>query len=119
MKKNKLVLKHCPNFYKIVNFEFSEDDNVTDKLIDVYKYFIFNVDINNEEDVKKIEKIDYVINKYIDDYYFRKDMQQRLMSIKVKKGSNNFIEVIIDSVIAAFDSYEMGYTRNIYFARWI
>ena len=40
MKKNKLILTHCPNFYKIINFEFSEDDKITAKLIELYKEFI-------------------------------------------------------------------------------
>ena len=31
MKKNKQILKHCPNFYKIVNFEFFEDDKLSEK----------------------------------------------------------------------------------------
>ena len=118
MKKNKVILSHCPNFYKIVNFEFNEDDQITLKLIEIYKNYIFNIDINNSEDIKNVEKIDYVMNKYIEDYFFRKDMQERLLKIRVKKN-DNVLETLVINIIDAFDNYETGYTRNIYFARWI
>ena len=119
MKKNKLILKHCPYFYKIINFEYDEGDNISSKLVDIYKNFIFNIDIDNEEDLKRVEKIDFVLNKYIEDYFFRKDMKSRLLDVRVSKNAPNFIKNLIDSIISAFDSYEMDYTRNIYFARWI
>lgn len=118
MKNNKLVLKHCPNFYKIINFEFLEDDNVTAKLIEIYKEYIFKVDISSPVALKKIEKIDYVVNKYLEDYFFRKEMKRSLLELKVSKG-DDIINIIIEKIISLFDNYEMGYTRNIYFARWI
>lgn len=118
MKKNKIVLKHCPNFYKIINFEFLEDDNISAKLIDIYENFIFDIDVDSSSDVKLVEKLDFVINKYIEDYSFRKEMQRRLLNIRVKQ-SDNLLKMIVDGIITAYDSYETGYTRNIYFARWI
>ena len=45
-------------------------------------------------------------------------MQDSMMNIKVQK-SDNTIRDIAMSIINCFDSYESGYTRNIYFARWI
>lgn len=119
MRKNKIILKHCPYFYKIINFEYTEDDNVTSRLIEIYKKYIFNIDINNEEDLKRVEKIDFVLNKYIEDYFFRKDMKNRLLNVRVNKNSKNLLKNLVDGIINAFDSYEMDYTRNIYFARWI
>lgn len=118
MKKNKIILKHCPNFYKIINFEFLEEDSISAKLIDIYENFIFDVDVESQSDIKTVEKLDFVINKYIDDYSFRKEMQRSLLSIRVRQ-SDNIMKTIVDSIITAYDSYETGYTRNIYFARWI
>ncbi|NLL01566.1 MAG: hypothetical protein GX265_00895 [Mollicutes bacterium] len=118
MKKNKIILKYCPNFYKIINFDFFEDDYISERLIFIYKNFIFNVDPENKEDLEIINQFDFVLNKYIEDYYFRKAMQDSMMNIKVQK-SDNTIRDIAMSIINCFDSYESGYTRNIYFARWI
>ena len=81
MKKNKIILKHCPNFYKIINFEFLEEDSISAKLIGIYENFIFDVDVESQSDIKTVEKLDFVINKYIDDYSFRKEMQRSLLII--------------------------------------
>ena len=48
MNKNKQILRHCPNFYKIMNFEYFEDDKLSEKLLDVYEEFVFKVDLNNK-----------------------------------------------------------------------
>lgn len=118
MKKNKIILKHCPNFYKINNFEFEEEDYISLKLINIYSDYIFNIDENNNEEIKKIEDLDAILSKYIDDYAFRKEIKDGLLNIKVKKGTN-IIETIVNSLLSLFEKYEEGYTRNIYFARWV
>ena len=69
-----MILKHCPNFYKINNFEFDEDDYISLKLVNIYSDYIFNIDDNNNEELKKIEDLDCVLSKYIDDYVFRKEI---------------------------------------------
>ena len=38
--------------------------------------------------------------------------------IRIRKGQD-ILEAIIDWIIKVFDNYEIGYTRNIYFSRWI
>ena len=63
-------------------------------------------------------EIDNILSKYIDDYTFRKEIKNGVLNIKVKRGSD-VIQTIIDSLIRLFENYEDGYTRNIYFARWI
>lgn len=118
MKKNKIILRHCPNFYKIINFEFFEDDIISEKLINIYKDFIFTIDPENSTYLKVIEKIDYILNKYIDDYHFRKQIQRDLLEVRVK-ASGDIEKSIMQSILDIFDRYEIGYTRNIYFARWI
>ena len=118
MQKNKIIIKNCPNFYKIKNYEFDENDYVTLKIVGVYEDYIFNIDEKNSSEIEKAKEIDNIIGKYIDDYNFRKEIKNGLMSLKIKRGSN-IIDIIIDSVISLYNNYEDGYTRNIYFARWI
>ena len=118
MQKNKIILKNCPNFYKIKNYEFDEDDYITLKIIGVYEDYIFNIDEKNNNDLEKVKELDNIIGKYIDDYTFRKEIKNGLMNLKIKRGSN-IIDIITDSIISLYNNYEDGYTRNIYFARWI
>ena len=112
MKKNKIILQHCPNFYKIINFEYNEDDRISERILEIYKNYIFDINLDNPEEIKAIEKIDFVLNKYIDDYYFRKEMQRSLLALRIRK-SDNFLNSVIDGILNAFESYEVGYTRNI------
>lgn len=118
MKKNKTILKYCPNFYKIKDFDFEEEDYITQKLITIYEDYIFNIDETNEEEVKKIKKLDKILSKYVEDYTFRKDIKTNVLKIRVKRGTD-IIETIVNNLITLFENYEDGYTRNIYFARWI
>ncbi len=118
MENNKLIIKNCPNFYKIIDFEFYEEDYISKRLVKIYKDFIFEINIENKNDLKMIKQMDFVVNKYIEDYYFRKEMQRHMANIKVKR-TNNILKDIASAIINCFESYETGYTRNIYFARWI
>ena len=118
MKKNKKVLQYCPNFYKIINYDFDVDDYISLKLISIYEDYIFKIDINDKEAIRKVVEIDNILSKYVDDYTFRKEIKEGVLKIKVKRG-NDIIETIINSLITLFENYEDGYTRNIYFARWI
>lgn len=118
MKKNKVIINNCPNFYKIKSFDIEESDYVTDKLISVYEDYIFNIDIKNKESLDKVRELDLILGKYVDDYSFRKEIKQGVLNIKVVRGTN-IMESIVDALISLFQKYEEGYTRNIYFARWI
>ncbi len=118
MDKNREVLKHCPHFYTIINFEYYSDDLVSEKLIDIYEKFIFSVDLSSSEAVAKIEKLDTVLYKYINDYCFREQVKTDMMSIKVRRG-DNILETIVSAILGFFDSYELLATRKINITRWI
>ena len=119
MNKNKQILKYAPNFYKIINFEYFENDYVTEKLISIYEEFIFGVDVANPDELNKVVEIDKVLNKYIDDYVFRSEMKYELTQIKVRTDEANILDAIVKSIIKIFDRYVEGYTRSIYISRWI
>lgn len=118
MKKNKQVLRHCPNFYRIVDFEYLEDDKLSEKLIDVYQEYTFKVNINDKKEIAKLEQLDSILSKYIDDYIFRKELKSEMKKIRVRKDED-ILTAIVNWIIKVFDNYEEGYTRNIYFSRWI
>ena len=118
MDNSKLIIEHCPNFYKIVNFDYFEDDNFTACLIKVYREFIFSVNPLDTDDLKKVESIDKVLAKYIDDYVFRKTMKFELSQVKFE-NKEDLLQRLINSILGIFDKYEEGRTRNIYIARWI
>ena len=118
MKKNKLILRHCPNFYKIINFEYLEDDKLSEKIINIYHDYVFKVNLDNKTEVAKLEQLDLILNKYIDDYFFRKELKACMKNIRIRKDED-ILTAIVNWVIKVFVNYEIGYTRNIYFSRWI
>ena len=52
--ENKIVLKYCKDYYRIINEEFGELDYMSAKVIQVYQSFIFSINIKNKNDIKKI-----------------------------------------------------------------
>lgn len=118
MNKNKMILQYCPNFYRIINFDF-EDDSLTDKLISVYRRFIFSIDIKDMKEVKTANQIDKILAKYIEDCQFRKEFKDGLMHFKISNSSSNILKSIVEGIISVFNKYEEGTTRKIYIARWI
>lgn len=118
MNASRQIIDHCPNFYKIVNFDYFEDDNFTACLIKIYREYIFSVNLLDTESIKKVEQLDIVLAKYIDDYIFRKTMKYELSRVKIV-DKENLLQKLINSIIGIFDKYEEGKTRNIYIARWI
>lgn len=119
MDRNKQILEFCPNFYKILEFTPYEDDKISGKLIKLYQKYIFEIDVNNQEDVESVKQLDHVISKYIDDYLFRKEMQKQIVKIKIRKDAKDILKEIIKSILKIFDNYEEYTTRVIYISRWI
>lgn len=119
MNRNKIIIENCPNFYKIINFDYFEGDYFTINLINVYRKYIFQVDEINEENLAKIRKVDMILARYIDDYVFRKEMKYELLQVDIKQKSSNLLENLINSLIGVFEKFEEGQTRSIYIACWI
>ena len=118
MNSNKEVLKYCPNYYNIVNFDFSENDVISEKLISIYKNYIFSINLNNREDTERVEELDYVLGNYLHDYLFRSTLQKEIVTVRVKKD-NNIIKSLVDVIIKIFTNYEEYTTRKIYLSKWI
>lgn len=119
MEENREVLKYCPNFHKIVNFDYMQDDKITAKLIRIYKDYIFEVNINDSMAIKEVKEFDYVLNRYIEDYDFRKELKKEIVHVKVRKSCTDILKAIVESILHIFDKYVESTTRKITIARWI
>ncbi len=117
--ENKKILSYCPNYYKIINEEFDEDDIVTGKLIQIYSEFVFSVNINKKEDLEILEKINEAIGKYFSSDDFKKELTKSIVEMKVKKDIDNVLSYIVKCINKAYEKYLESYTRNIYIPRWI
>ena len=117
MNSNKEILKYCPNYYNIVNFDYKENDLISNKLINIYKNFVFSINIQNREEIEKLQELDRVLSNYIHDFLFRSTLQKEIVTVKVKK--DNILRSLVDSIIKIFSNYEEYTTRRIYISKWI
>lgn len=119
MSYNKEILNYCPNFNRIVNFEYLKEDQISAKLVKVYKDYIFRVKQDNINEIEEVKKFDYVLGRYIDDYTFRKELRREIIQVKVKKTCTDILRAIVESIIKIFHNYLENSTRVITIARWI
>ncbi|MBQ3142010.1 MAG: hypothetical protein IJB82_00705 [Bacilli bacterium] len=116
---NKEILKYAKNYYKIINEEYYEGDNISYKLIEIYREYLLSIKSLTQNIISKIEKVDNIINKYFDDFEFKKELSKGITKLKIKKDGSNILEQVIDNFILIYDKYVESYTRNIYIPRWI
>lgn len=116
---NKVVLKYCPDYFRIINEEFNEFDLMTDKVIQIYQTYIFSIDIRNKSQVKKITDLNRAIVRYFDDREFKTLLTTTLSTLKVPKGTKDVMSIVVSTIIKEYDRYMEGFTRNLYIPRWI
>ena len=116
---NKIILKYCPNYYRIINEEFYELDYISDKVIKVLQAYIFTVNIKNKPELKRITELDKALVRYFDDREFKTYLTNHLIALKVSKKEPNIMKYIANAIIEAHEKYLEGFTRNLYISRWI
>ena len=116
---NKVILKYCPDYYRIINEEFSELDYMTDKIITIFQTYIFKINIKDKNELKRVSNLNKAVLRYIDDREFKTMLTNALTSLKVSKRETDVIGVIVKNILDEYDKYMEGFTRNLYIPRWI
>lgn len=116
---NKIVLKYCPDYFRIINEEFSELDLMTDKIIQIYQNYIFTINIKDKAQVKRVTTLNSAVARYFDDREFKTLLTNVLVSLKVPKGTKDVVDIIVSTIITEYEKYLEGFTRNLYIPRWI
>ena len=116
---NKIVLKYCKDYYRIINEEFNELDFMSDKVIQIYQTFIFSINKRNKTDLKKASDLNKAVVRYFDDREFKTLLNNFLSALKVSKSETNVMGFIAGAIIKEYDKYMEGFTRNLYIPRWI
>ena len=116
---NKVVINYCKDYYRIINEEFSEQDYMSDKVINVYQSFIFSINARSKNEMKKAVDLNKAVVRYFDDREFRTLLNNFLISLKVSKKETNIVTYIVNAIIGQYEKYMEGFTRNLYIPRWI
>ncbi len=117
--KNKQIVNICKNYYKIVNSDINERDKETYQIIKIYTDYIFSLETVTQREVEKLTKIDNIMYKFITDNKFKKEMLNKLSTLKVNSAVTNLQEYVMNKIIEYFEDYKETITRNIYIPRWI
>ncbi len=119
MEDGKKVLKYCPNYYYIIEFNPLKEDQVTKNVIRMYREYIFSVDISNPSGVEKITNLDGAVAKYLNDYSFRREAQKLMAKLNTKKEYKETVRDFVNTIIKLYVNYQDYTTRVIYISRWI
>ena len=119
MENNKVILSYCPNFDRIINTDFLEDDSLSLQLVKIYRDFIFKINLDDENDIEKISLLDKTMGKYVDDCFFRKTLQKEIFRMKVKNKNSDPVRTIVDAIINIYKQTMEDQTRKIYISKWI
>lgn len=117
--ENKIILKYCKDYYRIINEEFGELDYMSAKVIQVYQAFIFSINIKNKNDIKKITVLNDAVARFFDDREFKTYLTNFLEGLKVSKSEKDIMRYISEAIISQYKKYMEGFTRNLYISRWI
>ena len=116
---NKVILKYCKDYYRIINEEFNELDYMSDKVIHIYQSFIFSINPRSKSDIKKAVDLNTSVVRYFDDREFRTLLNNSLKALKVSRKEENVISYIANAIVKEYEKYMEGFTRNLYIPRWI
>ena len=117
--ENKIIIKYCKDYFRIINEEFSELDFMSDKLIQVYQNYIFSINTRNRAELKKIVDLNTAVVRYFDDREFKTVLNNFLACLKVSKKETNIMGYIAGEIIKEYNKYMEGFTRNLYIPRWV
>ena len=120
----KKILKYCPYYDDIINYDIDYTDELSIDLIDWYKDLIFSCDGNKvvsgetsfEEIIKLIDKSMFL---YVNSHEYRRGLK-KIISIKdIDLNSDKKIKKLIKKILEYTNKYETLEVLNIEVNKWI
>ena len=71
------ILRFCPYYDDIINYDIRYDDEFSFDLIDWYKDLIFSCDGNNDNEMNIVRLIDKSMYLYINSYEYRNGLKKK------------------------------------------
>lgn len=115
----KKILKTCPHYDDIINYDFDYNDELSIDLIDWYKDLIFSCDGNNEKETKIIKMIDNSMYMYVNDYKYRKGLSDIITVRDIDLNSDKSIKKLIKKILDYTSKYEIKEILDVKSSRWI
>lgn len=113
------VLKYCPNFDSIVNYEYEYGDVLSSKLIDWYRDLVFSTDGNNEKQLTIISFIDKSLSMYVKDRRYKKGLSKILTVEDISLNNQSLIKELIKKIVLFTNNYEKKRVLEISSSKWL
>lgn len=113
------ILKYCPNYDYIVNYDYEYGDNISSKLIDWYRELIFAVNGNDEKQLKIVEALDKGLYLYVKDNKYKTEFKKYLRLEEINLESKKLIKDLIKKIIVFTSKYEQKQIMEVASSIWI
>ncbi len=106
------ILRFCPYYDDIINYDIRYDDEFSFDLIDWYKDLIFSCDGNNDNEMNIVRLIDKSMYLYINDNKYRKGIR-KIINFNLDDYK------IVNKILDFTDKYEINEILNITTEKWL
>ena len=113
------ILSNCPNYDKIVNYEYEYGDTLSSKLIDWYRELIFSCDGENVNQLRIIYQIDHSLSMYVEDNQYKRGLSKILSKDEVDLNNSVLIQSVIKKIIEFTNQYERDEILELVNNKWL
>lgn len=113
------ILANCPNFDKIVNYEYPYGDTLSKKLIDWYRELVFSANGNNENQLMLIKALDRSLYLYIRDNKYKRGLRKIVSTEELTFEDKNIIKDVIKKLLEFTSNYEKREVREVASSKWL
>ena len=115
----KKVLDNCPNFEKIIHYEYPYGDVLSKKLIDWYRELIFSANGNNENQLLLIRALDRSFYLYVRDNKYKRGLRKIITTDELTFENKELIKDVIKRIIEFTSNYEKKEVREVSVSKWL
>ena len=113
------ILSNCPNYDKIVNYEYEYGDTLSSKLIDWYRELIFSCDGENVNQLRIIYQIDHSLSMYVEDNQYKRGLSKILSKDEIDLNNSVLIQNVIKKIIEFTNQYEREEILELVNNKWL
>ncbi|MDD2434780.1 MAG: hypothetical protein PHO63_00820 [Bacilli bacterium] len=111
------VLKYSPNYNDIVNYNFDEDDFVSQRIINYYQEYLFgNI---YKPQLKKIKVFDKIVWEYIKNDQFYQYVQYYLKELELSNSDLDYYEHLDRNLEKLYKDFDKNSLKKVVSTKWL
>ena len=115
----KKILENCPNYDKIINYEYPYGDILSKNLIEWYRELIFSANGNNEKQLLLIKTLDKCLFLYVKDNKYKKGLKKIISPDDLTLKDKEIIKDVMKKLIEYTSNYEKNEIREVKLSKWL